>query len=204
MAKTPTPQLWRRQFTKAKPGQIPFQTHADTSTVLFASTWQIGAVFSGPSAVAIGALAPGARATVTQTIVLTQSLPGAVATGQGVLGGVTGSVQRVIFPQTITLGVNQTAIVVATVTAGTLVDIFGNATSIGSLPIIGLPQVGITFSIGQPGAGLVQAGALAQLNGPGTWSAPSVTVTLPLYAPGATGAATLALNVSAVLYGQQN
>lgn len=132
--------------------------------------------------VAVVGLRSGATTVVTSTAVgLSQAnVPGAVA----------------LFPNTIALGPNQSAVIMVSVSLITPSNV-----APGSSPFFGLPYVRVFFNaIGLPSAQVVNGNTLT-LTGPQTYTNPQVTISLPVYAPQSFSTQTVQLSVWAALFG---
>jgi len=147
---------------------------------LFPKSWQIGGVTQITTSVPVPGMSSGATATIATSFGLApsnQSSPFA-------------------FPLTpIALALGQAAFI--------LVSVFLTPPVVGSpvaSPFFGLPYVRLSFLGGTP-AMPGNTGSLFLLQGPNTYAAPTVTVTLPVYAPATFSTTSVLLTVEAFLVG---
>lgn len=140
----------------------------------FANTHLTGEAVVGQSS--------GSTAVVTTTAVgLSQAnVPGSIA----------------LFPNSIQLGVDQSAVIMVSVSLITPTN-----TTPQSSPFFGLPYVRVFFNtIGLPSKQVVNGNTLT-LTGPQTYTNPQVQVSLPIYAPTTFPTTTVQLSVWAALFG---
>ena len=177
----PQPPQTVRQEATGRSSVFPTSSLVTTNAPnLFPKSWQIGGVSQITKTVAVPGLSSGATSTIVTNFGLApsnQSSPFA-------------------FPLTpIALAYGQAAFI--------LVSVFLTPPVTGTpaaSPFFGLPYVRLSFLGGTP-AMPGNIGSLFLLQGPNTYASPTVSVTLPVYAPSTFSAISVLLTVEAFLVG---
>lgn len=168
------PQTVRREMSGSQVA-LPLSTVVSTfAPNLFPVSWQVGGVAQVTQSVAVPGLSSGGSQVISTPVGLAPSNV---------------SSPNALPLNPISLGNGQTALI--------FVSVFLGGPAVAS-PFYGLPFVRLSFLTGVPAAG---AGSIFTLTGPGTFTSPTVTVSIPVYAPATFSATSVLLTVEALLLG---